>query len=424
MVKLWRASRWGVEAPAIGDVARHASFVLFAVYAWLLPIEHTIAARNLVFFPLVLLTLWAGTRREGIRLRVPFAWAWMVYGAVALISLTYAINPAYSAGQIKDQILYAMLALLVSAAWVNSVADFSKAVLVITAGATFLIGSALYPAFVSAPFWGPHALDHYDAFNDGIGTFSTYLITTLPFIWAYRRQLPSGARTRRMAFMGVLAGGLVALFLTTNRIGIIALAVEGGVAATLSCAVRPTRCIGKKTVAASVLIALVLVALFFRIQEIRHLPLGADPRIRVIWPLAIRNIESAPWSGGGFGIEAFTLRNPAFVAANTQFFHAHNMVLNKGVQMGIPGMVAFLLLWFGAVRAIWPSKVLLRENRKAWGYLVAGITMSAGVFLKNMTDDFFTNDGLYLYLLIVGALVGMKSATRDLGKPREASGQG
>ncbi|MDA8382279.1 MAG: hypothetical protein M0037_04305 [Betaproteobacteria bacterium] len=407
---------WKVPAPSVGNGARHAAFLLMAAYIWFLPLRHTIAVRNLAFFPLVILTLWAGSRREGLRLRIPFLWAWAVYGVVALASLTYAIHPLYSIGQIKEQIGYALLVLLIFTSWVNGPSEFSKLMRIIVAGVTLMIGYSLLNSFVLSPFWHSDFRLHQGSLADGFGTFSTYLITTLPLVVTSMWVLPRTARLKRAALALLITGGLVALYLTGNREGALALGGELVVAAALVCATKPGVCRNRKVIALGAITGIFCVAFFARLLEVRE-PLATDPRTTLIWPLALHNITAEPFTGGGFGIQAFKMRNPAFCHAYSTFSHAHNMILNKGVQMGIPGVLAFLVLWFGAIRAIWPDRNLAKMNSPVWAYLVAGVAMSAGVFLKNMTDDFFVNDGAFLYWLLIGALIGMRSAPHDEWTP-------
>ena len=126
-----------------------------------------------------------------------------------------------------------------------------------------------------------------------------------------------------------------------------------------------------------------------------------DPRWE-IWAWAAQGISAHPLTGNGFGRTIMRMADPAFY----QHFgleHTHNMILNKGVQMGVPGMAAFVTLLTAAVYALWPRRNL---PPPLWTYTLAATVMSAGVFLKNMTDDFFVTHNALLYWTLAGAVLG------------------
>jgi O-antigen ligase len=121
-----------------------------------------------------------------------------------------------------------------------------------------------------------------------------------------------------------------------------------------------------------------------------------------LWLFTLQEVNKSPLTGGGFGQRVFKLRFPDF-EPNSMLWHAHNMVLNKGVQMGIPGMLSFLLLFFSAP---WALRKGLGGDPACHQIASVGIALALGVFLKNMTDDFFTRDCAYLYWIIIGATLG------------------
>jgi O-antigen ligase len=86
------------------------------------------------------------------------------------------------------------------------------------------------------------------------------------------------------------------------------------------------------------------------------------------------------------------------------------MVLNKAVQMGVPGVIAFLLLFWAMP---WKARKGLDQGRAEQLIALTGIALACGVFSKNMTDDFFTRDGALLYWLLAGATLGsLRHCTR------------
>lgn len=406
-------TRWGWHFPesAIEPWQQCAAFVLMAVYIWVLPIGHTIAVRHTAFFLLVILTGWLGLRGS-LKLRLPLLGPWLIYASVAFLSLGYALDPAYSLGEIKSEIGYGMLALLLAATWIRDFAALSKLLGLLIVGALVMIACALANGFIVAPFW-EQELPEVVSLYSGVGTFSTYLITVLPFLVAYLLLLPPQAALRRWLLLALVCGGVLALYLTGNRAGVLALALEGAIAVGFGCLHCGAR-LGKKTLLAAAILTLILGAGIANLFNLR--PLGVDPR-NEIWHIAVQDIQAQPLKGGGFGIVAFKLRNPEYVKNHPLHTHAHNMVLNKGVQMGVPGMLAFVVLWLALFYRLWPGR---REavRRDEWLYAVAATAMLGGMALKNMSDDFFNNDTALLFWLLCGAIMGARTEAR---RCREAS---
>ena len=129
-----------------------------------------------------------------------------------------------------------------------------------------------------------------------------------------------------------------------------------------------------------------------------------------LWRFRLERIAGRPWSGGGFGREAFDLQFPDYHRTHSLLWHAHNMIINKGIQMGLPGMAAFLALWVALVAAC--AKGLRVPGLRPWA--IATLAMIAGVFARNMVDDFFIRDHGLLFWLLCGAYLGaLRQATRD-----------
>lgn len=397
-------SRWGwrLSPPTVSPWLQCAAFALMAVYIWVLPIAHTIAVRHTAFFLLVLLTLWLGWR-GALKLRLPLLWPWLIYAGVALLSLVYALDPAYSQGEIKSEIGYGMLVLLLAATWVRDLDALSNLLGVLIGGAIIMIASALMNGFILKPFWEQAVLEVASLYS-GVGTFSTYLIMVLPLIIAYLLLLPRDATLRRWSLITLVAGGVLALYLTGNRAGLLALALEGLIALGFVC-LRCRPRIGWKMMVAITISALVLAGGIASLFSQR--PLGTDPRGE-IWRIALHDIQAQPLAGGGFGTRAFKLRNPDYVLTHPLHGHAHNMVLNKGVQMGVPGMLAFAALWLALLYRLWPGHPAV-ARRDEWVYAVAATSMVGGMVLKNMSDDFFTNDMALLFWLLCGAVLGARA---------------
>ena len=135
-----------------------------------------------------------------------------------------------------------------------------------------------------------------------------------------------------------------------------------------------------------------------------------DPR-RVLWAEGAKMIAEKPLAGRGFGSNALKAEFADRTRDNTahlRFEHAHNVVLNYGMQMGLFG--AMLILTLFAVLAV----VFLRLAGPQAGPLaqtaaICGVALLVGVFLRNMTDDFFLRQSGLLFACLAGMLVGAGS---------------
>ena len=128
----------------------------------------------------------------------------------------------------------------------------------------------------------------------------------------------------------------------------------------------------------------------------------------------MKNIEDRPLSGAGFGRNAYILLNYEYVKKHKLLDHAHNVFLDNGIQMGIPGLLVFCLLLWSAFREV------AQPLRKNCGddhtiiYSIAGVAMLAGMIVKNLTDDFFYRDNVWMFWLIMAAVIGARKKTERL----------
>ena len=100
-----------------------------------------------------------------------------------------------------------------------------------------------------------------------------------------------------------------------------------------------------------------------------------DMSVRIeIWSRAIDILRDFSWTGVGMG--AF---NPVANALYPFFFvspdysstpHAHNLLLQIGVDLGLPGLIAWLAIWLGITTCAWGLYRLGQTGQKPW---VAGL---------------------------------------------------
>ncbi|WP_333654521.1 O-antigen ligase family protein [Dissulfurispira sp.] len=408
----------------------HAAFMLLAGYIWILPVAHTTTIREFLFFSLLSVTLWAAWRKE-IRLHIPMFNSWIIYTAISIFSLFYAINPIYSLREIWLEIGYSIITILIAAAWVKDEHAFSRTVRLLIIGNIFLVCSALIKG-IYILLKSNNAMIATAPFDIGVGKFSSYIILVMPFIWV--QALLSLKRNLRIAFLLFLLiiVNIIALYFTANRAAWQALFIQIILIVCLLSYYRVLPSLKKVFLTASLCLLIVTIVLNlitlvqksgFAIDENNFTAydiligkvlksLSDDPRLN-FWQVAFKNIKEQPLSGGGFGREAFKLLNPEYAKTHAYAWHAHNMLLNKGVQMGIPGILAFCLLFVAALRKMWIICTNIKGQNDFIVYAIAGIAMIAGVIIKNFTDDLFIRDHAWLFWLITSAIISALGSQRE-----------
>ena len=411
-------------------------------YVLVLPIGETIALRNLAFVALLGATTvlaWRSRQWPAFPLAAP----WLLYALVALASLGYAADLAYSWRNIQAEIGYGILILIVATTWSRRCDTWPGVTLAVCAGCVVMLAATFWLALTDGISPGTPA-----SLNAGVGNYSTYLVTILPLVasqgyaaWVGGRRLPAAAYALMVLAM------LVALALTQNRQSFVALG--GGL---LVLALLVARGGGGKRRLLYVLAGFTLLAavgaVSFVMRAPADIPLVQDSAPGVsqqgvsqqgvsqpagaveeslkgdqrwaLWRFVLSDIAEHPWSGGGFGREAFHLMHRDFHQEHPLLWHAHNMVLNKGVQMGLPGMAAFLLLWAALARAL----AAFLDSPRGRPLAITGLIVLVCVFAKNMTDDFFVRDGALLFWLLMGTLLGTLKRIRGAERAAAAGGAG
>lgn len=109
-----------------------------------------------------------------------------------------------------------------------------------------------------------------------------------------------------------------------------------------------------------------------------------------IWSRAIYMLQDFPFTGIGMGsfMRVADLLYPFFLAAPGTIVHAHNLFLQIGVDLGIPGLVAWLAVLF---TVIYSSYLVYRHGKMTDNPLLTGIGAGllasiAGLAVHGLTD--------------------------------------
>lgn len=98
---------------------------------------------------------------------------------------------------------------------------------------------------------------------------------------------------------------------------------------------------------------------------------GIDGRVE-IWSRAVYMIQDFPFTGVGMGSygDVADVLYPFFLAAPGSVPHAHNLFLQVAVDLGLPGLVAWLAVLFSGTLAAWQ---VYRAGRLSGRTLAAGL---------------------------------------------------
>jgi len=373
-----------------------------AVLLFILPFPGTVALRLLALATglAVCASIW---HKEGFP-QVPVKTVLLLWGGCALLSLVSAVDPAYSLGEIKNEVGYTMVAYLVFITLTRARRDAEFLVSALILGNLALTGVGLWDYFSANSMRWP------DGRAGGTGTYSTYLLAILPVLLWAGHVLPY--RRRRVVISGLIVLQLLVAVLVAQRAFWGAVALQGLFALYLLRArgfiVIPARRLRAMGVAAVILSSIAIVGATVTRDAI---PWAQDPRITTWRAIAGRILEN-PLVGKGFGLQAMKKAYPDLVSRQyPAFSHPHNLFLTYGIAMGVPGMLAILLLFLALLRKFW--ELSRADDRVVAMAGICGVLLVVGVVARNLANDFFQRDLALLFWAIAGMLLGYANRAKD-----------
>jgi O-antigen ligase len=382
-----------------------------AVFLFILPFPGTVTLR-LLALALGLTVSACVWHQEGFP-QVPARNALLFWLGCALFSLVTAVDPAYSLGEIKNEIGYAMAAYLAFLTLTRTRADAAFLLGALVLGTLALAALALWE-YVLAPSssWNERGL------AGGSGGYSTYLLALLPtLLWA-------GTAFRHKHRWNLIAGlvvlQLVIAVLTGQRAFWLAFALQVLIALYLLQARGFVAVPAPRMRAIAVTVVFLSALVIVSATLTRGVVTTNDPRITA-WPAITLRILEQPLSGKGFGRETMKKAYPDLVSKEFPlFWHAHNVFLNYGMSMGIPGLIAIVWLFFALLKKFW---VLSRDVDRVIAMAgICGALLVAGVVARNFTNDFFQRDLALLFWAISGMLLGYAAHAKTDAQLAKAAG--
>jgi O-antigen ligase len=394
-----------------------------AVFLFILPFTHTITLRLTALLITFGVTLWTWRRHHHpvLPLKLPLS----LWAGLAILSLLWSVDIWATFKEFRHEIIFSLIAFFSFYALTRSEKELRFFLVTLMLSAAIMAVSGI----VSVIHYGTW---HAEGYQGGVGTFSTYVVTLLPFVGLYFIIANSWAwRLVAILLFGTL---LYSAYLTLNRAVWPALVVElitfyALVVAKSGILSRAYR----NGFAIAVVVTAIISVLFFidvtdqkhggqRIESIHDALIALEDDNRIpLWRDTMKIIEQRPILGHGFGQN--TLKRKSDEVPNlSRLRHAHNIVLNYGLQLGVAGVIVLAIL-FGALLGSF-FKMYRSSDRLAALLGLCAFTMTVGILCKNFTDDFFRRDLALLYWSIAGMSLGycrwlmfIKSPTGELPVP-------
>lgn len=382
------------------DTRKNGTLILlpFIILLFVLPFPHTVAIRSLSLAA-ALFIAFRFRQQYAVGLRFPNKPVTIFWAAICALSLVYAADPLYTLNEIKNEVGYSMAAFF--AFFVIASHEKNTHILFRTLAAGLLVigGWAFYAWVVNGYSW-----DESGGYG-GVGVFATYLVTILPAIVWMATSEPSMTWRRFAIALSIFI--ILLAFATGQRAVWPALMVE----LLLLCYLMVR--MGKLQIHKAALLIIVTIVLFvgmFAFGEQRRFGESAELGGSILsdtrfafWPSAIEHILQHPWSGGGLGRRAMAKAYPELIPQYNAFiWHTHNLFLNYGISMGIPGILAIVALFGAWLGYFWKSAI---QHHALIG--AAGVALVAGVMLRNQLNDFFVRDMSLLFWAQIGLFARM-----------------
>jgi O-antigen ligase len=382
------------QGPIRAALPMLAPMVLLAI----LPFPHTTALRFACLFIAVATAAysWRGLGVPRIPCRLPIAF-WAV---VATASILTAVDFQYTRDEIKAEVVYSLLAFFSFFALTRDESRLRLALLALAAGfAVFALGS------IAGYAWrGGWPLG---VWNGEPAPMTNYLVMAAPavslgaYLWLPRHW--------KWVVFGIALLAVVIGVLSGQRAIWLAFAVQALIA---SAWLWRTNLLPSNRLRLGVAAVLVVLVPLGGLLATEHLRTAAQPWAAMekdlrplVWKNVAVRIAQTPFTGAGLGRMVLLKAHPDLIPpANNLFWHAHNTVLNYGLSAGVPGMVAIVFLFAAFAWRFWRFATTADPVLRAIG--LAGTLMIAGMFTRNMFNDFFVRDGAMLFWTLSGAMLG------------------
>jgi O-antigen ligase len=136
------------------------------------------------------------------------------------------------------------------------------------------------------------------------------------------------------------------------------------------------------------------------------------------WRVAEEMMRAAPWLGVGPGRYRVDYGR---YSTRSDSFHAYNIVLHTGAEIGLVGLAVYLWLWG---RALWISLAAASDRSREGAAALAVHGMLVAFFLRSQSEHFLANlTTSFRLLLLVGVLIGLAEGARTWRRGSHANAE-
>lgn len=371
---------------------------------FVLPIDHTTALR-MIFLAGTAIATACFWRKTGSP-KVPLLLAFGFCGAAAFASLFTATDAVSSFQEIKKELGYGLVTFVAFFSLSRGPRELRTWLFALAASLTVLGTYAL---------WAHSSVGtlNFDGWHGGVLNYSVFIATMFPLLlcalffpkinrlWRYMAlvlmplALFTGYLTgNRILWLSIIASSLVftGLYLKHSASKKARVSLLAGLLVIVTVSLAGFAWTAAKRTGAGVDFAANLATI-----------LEKDPRT-MLWSYGIQHIREHPWTGTGFGRMQQAHKFSEHFSGEPYYVHAHNMFINYGIQMGIPGILSYLFLFFCVIREF--SRLYRSPDHHAALIGVTGIAIVVAVVLKSATDDQFVRHNALLFWALVGMGLG------------------
>jgi putative inorganic carbon (hco3(-)) transporter len=232
-----------------------------------------------------------------------------------------------------------------------------------------------------------------------------------------------GSRRSRVAAMAIAVIDLAAFALTQSRGGLVGLAVALVACVALAGRTRPR-------VLALVLVLFAAGLGYYAIARPAHVVSGTSSGRAGEWRVALRMFDNHPLRGVGLG--NFTVVEPSYSDQTlnlnrvglilNQPHRTHNTYLEVAAELGIPGLLLFLLVMGAAVRSAWRGLARVARTASSVEPAVRGLLAGAiGMFSAYVFISAQWEKQLWLVFALLAAVPALARPSGDREEPVRVS---
>ncbi len=378
----------------------------------ILPVAHTTSLRAFFFLSAVLIWLIRmGMTKEWKIFGTPLDIPLFLYLITVLISFFTSLNLRYSIHEFRGEFLTYTVIFYLTLNNLKSEEEVKRLVFMLLACSFFMSLYGMYDLFYVNK---GNILDidkfRFGSLHQGYEAYAQYLLIVLPFnILAiiYLRD----SRWRAF-FAAMLLLHAFALFLTHTRGAWIAFWAEILMVSIFA--------IKKTAIKISLIAGLIIISIFMinilPTSVIWHgekamistrdadLNEGFGKARLVMWKASFEEIIKNPFKGSGYGKTTFRWRFKDRVFAGSE--QSHNTFVNAAIQLGIQGLIALIIIIYVILRFQWRCYNGAKTNFQLL-YFLSIMIMTIGFFIGNMFAEFYIDDTVQMFWLLVGLSVAL-----------------